>query len=80
MSVCDIPGCEHLYIPQAVDDTQREDLEEMLSELKGLRLGARGLIRSGNPEVRAEGEKALMHIEDQIHWIRGQLSKGESRA
>jgi len=89
MSVCakdcsgagECAGCRHrqptIDISPMEDVTRREDLEEMLAELKGLRLGARVLKRSGNPEVRAEGERALTHIEDEIQWVLGQLSKVE---
>ena len=61
--------------PTQLSPEQVAQLEEMLGELKGLRQGARELKRSGNPAVKAEGVKALAHIEDQIQWVTAQLSK-----
>jgi hypothetical protein len=61
--------------PSQLTDEQRRELEDMETRLKALRLEARVLKRSGHPGVKAEGVLAEAHINDQLAWIRGELSK-----
>ena len=85
MSTCDPNSpvaCEkcrnpQVELPLAPTPTRvsREELEDMATRLKAIRLEARGLARSGNPAVRAEGKAAVAHCDDQLAWIRAELSK-----
>lgn len=52
-----------------------DELEDMATRLKALRLEARRLTKSGHPGVRAEAKRAGAYINDQLAWIRAQLSK-----
>jgi hypothetical protein len=65
---------------EPLTDEQRREYEDMETRLKALRLEARELKRSGNPAVKAEGAKSLAYIEDQLAWVRSELSKGGADA
>lgn len=54
-------------------DEEIENLEQLLAELRAIRLEARRLARSGNPAVAAEGKRALAQCREQILWIHSQL-------
>jgi hypothetical protein len=47
-----------------------EEIHQAMDELIDLRLDARALIRSGNPAVRAEGQKALKAISADIRYLK----------
>jgi hypothetical protein len=56
-------------------DTPVEELERMLEELMDIRIRARRLTKSGHPGVRAEALRFLANAEDDIRWLKTQLSK-----
>lgn len=87
MSVCDpksedcCEACKPMQIgkPEAVVEppskSEIERLERMLEELKVIRIDARKLTKSGHPGVRAEALRHLANAEDDIRWLKRQLSK-----
>lgn len=89
MSVCDPNNaCDRctpvdcgpdLFMPEPtqLSEEQRRELEDMETRLKALRLEARALKRSGHPGVKAEGTRSEAYIDDQLAWVRGELSKDQ---
>lgn len=81
MSCCDSPDCEACrplnIVPRVPTPaaTPREELEQMLGELKGLRIEARQLTKSGHPGVRAEAFSSVAKLDSEIRWINHKLSK-----
>jgi hypothetical protein len=57
------------------DRDEIEKYEQMIEELKEMRLEARQLTKSGHPGVRAEALRHLANAEDDLRWLRAQLSK-----
>lgn len=61
--------------PQRQLEVDPDQLEDMSTRLKALRLEARKLGRSGNPAVAAEGKRAEAKCDEDLAWVRSQLSK-----
>jgi hypothetical protein len=57
------------------DRDEIEKYERMIEELKEIRLEARRLTKSGHPGVRAEALRHLANAEDDLRWLKAQLSK-----
>lgn len=58
--------------PSSAEWTELEDWE---TQLKALRIEARKLAKSGHPGVAAEGRRAEAKCDEDLAWVRSQLSK-----